>query len=164
MLRDFIRIGALFENESQVFLRIGIRHGGGESRIAVGDEDVDEAGVFSILRGHQAGQKRPRFRHSHFGTSRRRCDCEEAGFLVQFETLRHTLRERITAQEIDHRIDHVEAADRLLADAFDVLQHTILLLLEEKNRARLKPDLLAIHKDRRPDPTQNENQQHHPKP
>jgi len=108
------------------------------------DEDIDETGVLSILRGHETRQNGSRFRDGHFRAGWRFRGCEKARVLIQFHPFGDPLSERITAQEIDHRIDHVQACDGLLADAFHVLQHAILFLFETEDPARPDTGFLPV--------------------
>jgi hypothetical protein len=83
---------------------------------------------------------------------------------VQLQLRGDALRERVAAQEIDHRIDHIHAADAVFADHLDVFQHAVLLDFDEENCARLIAHLLPGHVNGGADAAERQAKQHQPKP
>ena len=57
--------------------------------------------------------------------------------MIELQTRGNTLRKRIAAKEIHHRIDHVDTANLLIANLLHFgIQDAGLVLLDEQHRTR----------------------------
>ena len=113
-----------------VFVGVGVRQFHREVRIRSGDEHIDEPCLRPEGGNHHSIQRTGHpvdtgIAGGNAGGGK------ESRILIELQPGRHALCEGIAAEEIDHRVDHVDASNRLVADLLGLNDLGLLLLDEE---------------------------------
>ena len=89
---------------------------------------------------------------------------EEARVLLQVQAGGHALGKLVGADQVDDRVDHVEAQDLVFPQSLHLVEHARLFLLDEQDRTGLELLALVVQVSGRRDAADHDAQDQNPEP